>query len=610
MKLDDYQESIVKDQSKNMLIVASPGSGKTTVIINRVGYMIRNGIKPSSIVIITFTKAAAENMKKRYVELFHQRNIPFFGTFHSFFYRILLKEYHSIEIIDGYVTFQIVKNVMSKSLGMVGEDRIQEIINAISLYKNHCSSEENLKIFNSSIFMRCYNAYESYKKDKKLVDFDDLQLRIYKLFQDEKKLELYTSYIDYLLIDEFQDCDELQLKILELLCRNKSIFAVGDEDQCIYSFRGAKPEYMVNFSEHFKDGVKRYLINNYRSGQNIVSISRNVIENNKMRNKKEFSAKGLYTGNVVFRICSDEREQAQLISDFIVKNHETNNQKYSDNAILYRTNKECSDIIDCFVRKKIPFNFIDSEYNAYNNFICQDIISYLKLSNDFTDEVSFCKIINRPNRYVSKVIIEKLINNPLKKDCFDFMADTAHLPFFQYKEFYDLKHALLKASHMSALKAIDYIVNNIGYIKFIERYVIKNKLEMRDQLEVIKEFKDNAKEYKSIKDFIAHVEAVNCEMKNSKRRNREGVLLSSIHGVKGMEFMNVFIINCIEGNIPYDKEGKYSNIEEERRLFYVALTRAINSAAVFCPRTIKSRAARISRFIDEGKIKNGSQQVT
>ena len=271
--LDLNQLEAVCTDFKHVLICAPPGSGKTTVIINRVNYLINvKDADPRNILVITFTRSSAFDMRGRYLMISKGENIPFFGTFHSLFYNILKKYNKEIDIIHPYKSYEIVKNVLMYYLDFIGEEKVKEVLNDISLLKN---SEIDINSFKSkidkSVFLKCFNEYEKYKDKNKLMDFDDLQLKVKNMFLNHKCiLNNYQNLFKYILVDEFQDSDNLQIELLQLIGSKGFIFAVGDEDQCIYSFRGSKPECMVNFNKYFKDGKKIYLKINYRSVKNIV----------------------------------------------------------------------------------------------------------------------------------------------------------------------------------------------------------------------------------------------------------------------------------------------------------------------------------------------------
>lgn len=644
--LNEEQREAVLNNDRNLALIACPGAGKTSTLIRKIDYLVNFGniyktktipkdlslhdveimreytykkvnnnsrinyllgyraISPKNIIVITFTRAAALNMKERYKKMSNREDSPFFGTFHGLFYKILNRAYGNINIIDSNKTYRLIKGVLATYLEQISDEKIKETINSISFYKtNHISMEEFNPNIDKEIFKECYRTYENYKSENKLMDFDDLQIKCKQLFmQDNRLLMGYRSLFKYVLVDEFQDCDEIQVDILKLLNEDTSIFVVGDEDQCIYSFRGAKPECMVNFQQHFKEGKKLFLGKNYRCPQSIVEVSNNLIKNNRMRNNKNMYAQKQYSPKINIMNYNNENMQAEGISLNILKLKGLNQCEYNENAILYRTNVESRSIIDAFIRKKIPFKLLDKEYNFFQHFICKDILAYLKLSIDNRDIESFIRIINKPFRYISKINIEKVRKNNIYEDCFEKLKNIDDIPIFQLKSIDEVKRDIQNLNKMSLSGAINTILTDLGYYDYLKEYCSKFKIDIGEIEEIVEEFKSAAEEYKTIITFLVHVDQVEEEIINNKKdNNKNSVILSTIHGVKGMEFKNVFIINCNEENIPH-LNNMNKNIEEERRLFYVGITRTIENLWLCISNEIRGKNKKSSRFIEECKL--------
>ncbi|MBP1888976.1 DNA helicase-2/ATP-dependent DNA helicase PcrA [Clostridium moniliforme] len=613
MNLDLFQQDAVNAKERNVLVVAAPGSGKTTVIINRINYLVNKlKIYNKNIIVITFTKSAALNMKDRYIKSFNLERAPFFGTFHGLFYKMLIRENYKIEIIESYKTHKLIEGVLKKYFDDINEDKIKEVINNISLFKN---SRSNLNEFKPSltkeIFQECYEAYSSYKKKNNLWDFDDLALKVLELLKENKELRNgYRELFKYILVDEFQDCDELQIEFLKMMNEGdkNSLFAVGDEDQCIYSFRGSKPEYMVIFNNIFKGGKKYYLSKNYRSSKNIIDGAKKVIEYNKERNKKEIIANKEDDGIIKISFPYDEKIQGEEIVDRIKALIKDNKYTYKDNIILYRTNIEAMNFIDVFTRKKIPFTLLDKEYNFFEHFICKDILTYLKLSLDPFDKEAFLKIINKPFRYVSKSNLAYVRNFNEYKDPFEILMEKKDTPPFQIKKLDDLRKDIQYLSKLSLSSAIQFIISDLGYLDYLKTYCEKFNQSLDDLEEILEEFKISASGFKTIIEFFTHIENIKEEIEMSKNKiDEDRVLLSTIHRVKGMEFKNVFLVNCNEDTIPHISAGD-ENIEEERRLFYVGITRAIDNLYITAPKTKGGKFKEASRFIKETEFKNEEEE--
>ena len=607
VNLDINQKNAVYIKEKNVLVVASPGSGKTTVIINRVNHLIEDlKINEGNIIVITFTRAAADNMRNRYKSIFKKEKAPFFGTFHGLFYKILLREGYDIKIMDGGKGHAIIKSVLSRYFDDVNDDKVREVMNNISMFKTSlCTIDEFKSTVSKDIFLECLKVYESSKEREGLWDFDDLSVTVLKLFTENKRvLEKYRRMFKYILVDEFQDCDNIQVSFLLLMNKDNELFAVGDEDQCIYSFRGSKPEYMVNFHETFKNGVKVKLLTNYRSKNNIVEVSKRLIDKNENRNEKEIISYCDSHGIVHYSTPYNEYMQGEEIAKYIKENYQGT---YADNAVLYRTNMESRSMIDILTKRKIPFVLLDKGYNFFNHFICKDLINYLKLSIDQYDKNAFACIINKPFRYISKENLGYINSYQEHKSPFDILINKKDMPPFQCKKIDDLRKEILYLNKMSLGSAIQYIISTMGYIDYLREYANKYGQSLDDLEDVLEEFKGAAEGFKTITEFLIHVNNVEEQIESSKAVE-DGVILSTIHGVKGMEFNNVYIINCNEEVIPH-KSSMEENIEEERRLFYVAITRAINNLYVFSPKTIRGKFRETSRFIAESHLKEEAEKI-
>lgn len=600
--LDNEQRNAVTSDFKNTLVVAAPGAGKTTVIINRAAYLMKKkNVNAENMIIITFTRAAAENMKARFKSNFPNLDVPYFGTFHALFYKILSNK-TMINIIDESTGFKIMKGALSAYTGTVKEEMVREVINAISVFK---CSRESIEKFNScidkDILKHCLDLYESYKINNKLLDFEDLELKCIEFLSDEGAFSYYNNLFRYILTDEFQDCDSLQLRFLKIFSKDNHIFAVGDEDQCIYTFRGSKPEYMVEFGEHFTDSNIISLNTNYRCPQNITCASKNLISMNFMRNKKAIRSYNTQNGDIKIVKCLDENDEAKKITENIINLISDRKYKFSEVAILYRTNMESRIIIDRMISIGMPLKMLDGKYNFYNHFICKDIISYMRLSLDEFDVASFNNIVNKPNRYISKLQLEKLEKRKFKVDLWSHMLDGCTLGIHQKKSIILMKIRIKRIKGMQPIKAVQYILKEMGYNKYLSDFASKYSTDLKDLYAVADQFETSVKQFKTIEELLIHIDKVSSDSFSAKDDN--GVVLSTIHGVKGMEFKNVFIINCCEGLIPITHDNSI-NIEEERRLFYVGITRAKENLYLFIPKRVGNLERDISRFMEELSIKN------
>lgn len=596
--LDKYQNEAVRARSKSVLVIAPPGAGKTTVILNRIKYLLEEKkVKGIHVIVITFTKAAAENMKSRFKEMHKEGVIPFFGTFHGLFYKILLRNKEEIRLIESKDSYNIIRKVLSSYIEEVSDEKIKEVLNNISRKK---VSSKDLEIsMTYDIFNKCYEAYETFKNDRGLLDFDDLQIKAVTLLKENPHvLGYYRNLIKHILVDEFQDCDEVQLEFLRLI--NNEVFCVGDEDQSIYSFRGATPKCMINFEENFEESEKVYLKYNYRSLKNIVEVSKEVIKHNKERYKKEIIAFNENQGNIELKKPFNESEEANIISLKIEESKRLGN-KYSDTAVLYRTNMESRSFIDAFIRKKIPFKLLDKEYNFFNHFICRDLIAYLRLSIDPFNKEDFNKIINKPFRYVSKSAVYGVMNSKNRENVFDILMNVEGVHPFQMRKFEELKSDIAYLNKLSLNSAIDFILSDLEYSQYIREYSSKFKQNQEDLLDIVEEFKSSAMEFKSIITFLSHIESVEENLENiNSTGNIDSVILSTMHGVKGMQFKDVHIVNIVDETIPH--KNSMENLEEERRLFYVGITRAINNLYLYAPKSVRGKFKDQSIFLNNTNL--------
>ena len=605
--LDEFQKEAVLGKSRNSLIVAAPGSGKTTTIINRVKVLIEEfGINSDNIIVITFTKNAATSMKNRFIKENPGIRAPFFGTFHSLFYKILKRSGRVFDIIDSGKTFGIIKSTLSGYMDEVSEEKVKEILNAMSYMKCNDLESNQLDIsITNEIFNECLEQYETYKSKNNLKDFDDLQSDCKELFlSNEQLLNGYRRLFKHILVDEFQDCDLLQVEILKLLNKENSIYAVGDEDQCIYSFRGSRPDIMVEFEKHFEGSKKYFLSTNYRCPKNVVNVSKKLIEKNINRNEKEILPFSKKDGDIKVEKFYNESNQANSIGEAIIDFNKNKGYTLRDNIVLYRTNIESRSLVDAFIRAKIPFRFLDKEYNFFDHFICKDIIAYLRLSLDLSNKESFGKIINKPFRYVGKNVIAKLNNSSNVYDCFEKLMEFDEVHPFQLKELTKVRKKIFSLNKYSLGTAVEMVLGDLGYHGHLIEYSHKYKFDINEVEEIVNEFKESSSEFRTIVDFLTHVEEVRENLNRNTKSLEDAVLLSTIHGVKGMEFPNVFIINCNEDILPH-KRNEDQNIEEERRLMYVGVTRAIDNLFLNSCELVKGSKVSTSRFLNElGLVEN------
>ncbi len=542
------------------MVVAPPGSGKTYTMVQRVVFLVcEQQIREDSICVLTFTKASALEMEKRFVNSMNGRctNV-IFGTFHSLFLKILLQEtgYTYASIMSEQQKAQLWKTVL-RNYGY--EDTIYgELIGNLS---SELSRLKNRQLPLEGI----YEAFEKEKREKCLLDYDDILLECYALFLKYPMiLEKYQNKMQYFLVDEFQDCNEIQYKLIRLLAKpDEYLFVVGDDDQSIYGFRGATPSIMESFGKDYPNAKIIYLHKNYRSTQSVVEQAQLLIKQNTMRISKE------YTGNkgdgkpVQYLMFKSQQEQLLFIMDLIEKYG-----KQKQFAIIMRT----SSMMDLYgmslEQRKIPFMGKVKKQSIYEHFICKDICAYLRLSLGEEKAKDLRNILNKPIRHLSQSGFMDLGN------IFSQLEQYYEWNKTLLKEVNMLRKHLKRLSYLEPYVAVHYIRKVIGYEQYIDS--LGDELGKQKCMLILNQLQREAGAYDSVGDWLENIqrEKDGSNIQDDKISAYKPVELLTMHGSKGLEFECVIIPDIIEGNIPHHKANSSEEIEEERRLLYVAMTRA------------------------------------
>lgn len=558
-----------------MMVIAGPGSGKTTVITRRAKHLIENyNVPPYLILVITYTKAAATHMQQRYNNICSGA-VNFF-TFHALFFKIL-REHTSINIADILKEEEraaVLKNILKENNIEWDEDTLQEVSLELSLIQN---DQLDINHYNSLVlvkedFITLVKSYGNYKKENNKIDFDDMLTRCYDLFINNSSiLNKWQNKYKYIMIDEFQDINKVQYNIIKLLCsKNKNLYIVGDDDQSIYKFRGARPQFLLNFQNDFIDTKTAILDINYRSSEEIIKMANIVIIQNTMRFNKIIKGTDRKGTNPKLIKNKDIDSEAIYISNKI-KNM---NVPLNDICIVYRTNLQARALVDAFALHNMPYKIKDEMPSVYEHFVSKDLCSYMYLALNINDNVSFENIVNKPSRYINKGIISTLRAKAKKDDISLIQAilQTSILKKWKKQPIEDLLYNLSELRKLSPHKAIKYIRNIIGYNGYIKEYAAFKKSSFKGLYEILDELTQASKNFETLEDYLTYIEDFPKTIKETQNNN--GVHLSTMHGVKGLEYSVVFIISCVETLIPHEKSKTIDEIEEERRLFYVAITRA------------------------------------
>lgn len=612
MTLNDKQLEAVEHKDGPCLVLAGAGSGKTKVLTQRIINLINSGVSPYNILAITFTNKAAKEMRNRVEnELGSITDSIFIGTFHSFGLRILRENYidigytSNITILDTDDAKAIVKRILKENGYDPAKYEIRTIINKISSAKNDgISPDEYTKLFLNDLDIvigLVYKEYTKLLKDNNSVDFDDLLLKPVELLKKNKIiLEKYQERFKYILVDEYQDTNSIQYELCKLLAsRYKNIFVVGDANQSIYSFRNADYRNILNFEKDYKNTKVILLEENYRSTNNILKAANSVIKNNSEGKKLNLWSSKRDGELIDYIRCEDEIKEANFVINKI-KDLISNGYKYSDIAVLYRTNAQSRVVEDAFVRNNIPHNIIGSYY-FYNRKEIKDLIAYLKLVYNPCDSVSLERIINVPKRGIGAKSIENLRKKATENNIsmFDAIDSGKELEF---------KKMILKLQEFSLNGNLSDLIEEILSTTGLRmEYEINKSLENEAKVENLNEFKTVALMFEEsgiydLQTFLENIALVS----DRGQYNNDGdeVSIMTLHSAKGLEFNVVFLLGMEEGLFPHNRSfNSLSNLEEERRLCYVGITRAKEKLYLLSARqrTIfgKTSGTIESRFIRE-----------
>lgn len=604
------QRMAVEHVAHPCLVLAGPGSGKTTVITHRTKKLIEEeGISPSNILVITFTKAAAMEMQQRFLQLMGGKRLPVsFGTFHAVYFQILkyAYNYRAENIIREEKKYEILRNIVHKTELDISDENefVANLLSEISnvkgemldvayYYSKNCPEE---------VFKKIFREYNDTLIRANLIDFDDMLVMCYELLTKRKDiLKLWQDKYRYILIDEFQDINRVQYEVIRLLAKPQdNLFIVGDDDQSIYRFRGARPEIMLNFEKDYPEAKKIILDTNYRSTPEIVAAAGKLIRNNKKRFEKQIRAERengskpvILPFDNVYKECNYILEEIeQLIAKGLT---------YQDMAVLYRTNTNPRTLLEKLMEHNIPFCMKDVIPNLYDHFIAKDIIAYINAAVDFREKGvmkrgDMLRLINRPKRYISRDVFPRAEVN--LEDVKRFYQDKGYV----LERISKLEYDLAMIRNMNPYAAIQYIRHGIGYEEYLTEYAEYRRMKPEELYDVLEELSEAAKPYKTYQEWFKKIEEYGEELKKQARERQEkkdGITLATMHSSKGLEYRAVFIIDANETITPHKKALLPEDIEEERRLFYVAVTRAKDWLYICHCRERYGKETDVSRFVEE-----------
>lgn len=630
IQFDGNQEEAILNTEGPLMILAGAGSGKTRVLTARTAFMLEEKkIEPGSIMLVTFTAKAASEMKNRiitYPGMSAARvNKLVAGTFHSIFYRILCfhdrEKWSSDKLMKkDWQREQLLKEAGRKLQLDEKEFAYDLALQQIGLWKNTMVMPDEVKPetpWEEKVAL-LYKDYESSKKQQRLFDFDDMLLGCYQMFKDNPQiLENYQNRFRYFLIDEFQDINKVQYELVKMLSSNTgNVCAVGDDDQSIYSFRGSDPAYLFKFRDEFNNAKLIILNQNYRSPHEIVETANTVISANLLRHEKEMRAQ--FSGEcppVLFHPYDEEEEATIIVTD--IQERIAQGARPGDFAILFRTNAGSRAVFERLANSSLPFRVDQDIESFYERFMVKGILSFLRLSLNPDHPEAVRNIL--PSLFMKQSIYRDLQANSILNDCsmLEALAQVKTGFAFQENKLKKLGPIVSSLATLTPLTAIEVIEKDLGYQDFIKKRGNEgNQLEKGS--DDIRDLKVAARNFKTVAEFIEHADhmtAMNAEIKRSSKSASDAVTLSTIHRAKGLEYENVYIIGTVDGSIPHDfalesyRNGDSQPMEEERRLLYVAVTRAQKNLLISVPQKRRGRKASPSRFLTNLKRKMPNQDL-
>ena len=604
MNLSELQNQAVSHINGPALVLAGPGSGKTTVITHRICNLIQNcHVNPTNILVITFTKAAAIEMKERFLTLIGNNSTAVtFGTFHAVYFTILKHSinYQSDCIIRAEQQQKIIREA-AQHYELETDDEselVHAILSEISSVKNGRQelSEYQSRSCPENTFRGIYRIYEKQLKMMGWIDFDDMLIDCYNLLSKHPKiLRAWQEKYQYILIDEFQDICQVQFDVIQLLAaRHRNIFVVGDDDQSIYGFRGAKPEIMHCFEEAYSDAMHMELTENYRSAKSIVRASNVLVEHNQNRFVKNMYAMNSLTGKVeAWELQNIEDEYTFLIRK--IKEMHEDGLRYNEIAVLFRINSIGNIVAGRFLMDDIPTDWQFQEKLIYDHWIARDIFAYIRAANGDYDRENMLRIINKPMRYITRSFLSQPVNLERLKD--NYLLDNQMI-----ERIGQLQYDLSLIRRMNPFAAVNYIRKAVGYDQYLENYASEHRVKLDSLFEVVDELTEDARKYDDCLQWFSEINTIKKKVELAKQETdmkKEGVHLQTMHGAKGLEFQAVFILDVNEGMIPYQKALLEDEMEEERRMFYVAMTRAKEYLCLLFTKERYNKKMTASRFIEE-----------
>lgn len=604
------QQKAIEHGDGPAIVLAGPGAGKTFVITNRVKCLIEHyGVPPEKILVVTFSKAAAMEMKERFDSIGDDgRRLPVrFGTFHSIFFQILRVAYHyeAKDIVTPSLKFRFLEEALCDVDYEVDDKRefLEDIEKEISIVKGEgmdvsCYYSANCP---EQIFRDIYKGYQQRLQRYRCLDFDDMVVYTYELLKAREDIRnRWQQQFSYILIDEFQDINRLQYETITMLAKpENNLFIVGDDDQSIYGFRGARPDIMLSFPKRYPGAKKIVLPVNYRCSHQILSAASRLITHNVKRFDKKLIAERGKIEEVHISRCQDLSSEAEkIISHMQTYMHE--GVPCEEMAVLFRTNMQMRILAGKLMEHGIPFTMQETLPNMFATWMAKDILCYVDLALGNRSRDCFLKIANRPVRYLSRsAFTDREVSFEALKS---YYANKNQM--WMLERLNDFENELKAMRTMSPYAALHYIRKGIGYDDFLTQYGEERNVNPDDWFDVLDEIQETTRDKATLLEWRGFVDSYEetletMRKEEQKKEKSQGVQLMTMHRSKGLEFTAVFIPTVNEGISPYRKAIQSGDVEEERRMLYVAMTRAKRYLHLSFVKERFHKEAEISRFLPE-----------
>lgn len=594
VELNEQQRRAASFDRGNALVLSTAGSGKTTVTITRTGKLLYEKRCSKKILTITFSKMAAADMKSRFTIYFGDkyRAQAEFSTIHAFSYKIVReffkKKAISFDILkNNYQALgDILKSHYSQSYySYVSDEEIENLSSAIGFVNNMMINPQQYKDYGIEIkdFDIIFEKYRLYKSQNKLIDFDDMLLYAYKILSGSNNYrENIINTYQYIQIDEMQDTSNIQLEIIKLIS-NDNLFMVGDDDQAIYSFRGSNPDFMLKFQNIYKDGKLFYLDYNFRSDKNIVEVAKNFIEKNKDRYIKEICTNNPKENEINIKRVNNRAEQSKLIIN------ELSNCKDITVGILYRYNMSAMILVNSLYENNINFYIKEDKTKFFSNPVLYDILAFLNLAIDSKNRDAFSKIYYKSYTYFTKGMCQMVIESTRTDlSVFDILDNCKGFDYYVYDRIKQFRRDINYLNKLKPNDAIKFIKIDLEYNSYLERMQDEGRTNITNSLHVLEILEEIGSYCSNINEFINKINSLQDVIKNASENKNAKITLTTIHSAKGLEYDSVYMIDNIDGEFPSDrknmKQVEYEKLlEEERRVFYVGMTRAKKELNIIIP---------------------------